>query len=85
MNSTFHALGTEERDVMRVFNVAKEVAEGKLYLGATGAELRLRGFEIPPGAEHEGVRSQQRIATVICHHFARFLFEGPRPSQDYEI
>ncbi|MHC4695226.1 MAG: hypothetical protein ACYTFA_00635 [Planctomycetota bacterium] len=85
MNCTFHALDVKERDVMSVFNVAKEVADGKLYLGATGAELRLRGFDVPSDVEQEGVKSEQRIAKVVSYEFARFLFEGPRPSDDYEI
>lgn len=77
MNCTFQALDKDSEEQLKVFNVAKEVAKGNLYTGATGAEMRLKGLDMPADAEQASVRDERRIATIVCHMFARFLRESP--------
>ncbi len=78
MNCTYQAFDIEDRNARRVFDVAKEVAEGNLYLGATGAEMRLKGLDVPADVERDSVQSERKMANIICHYFARLLFEGPQ-------
>lgn len=84
MNCTFQAFALEHRDsrdILKVFNVAKDVANGQLYLGATGAEMRLKGLDVPANFENDAVKADQQLAILICHQFARLLFEGPNLSE----
>lgn len=76
MNATIQAFGLPKGpgDMMKVMNVAMDVANGELTLGATGAEMRLKGLDVPADIDNEAVREEKRLARIVCHYFARFLF-----------
>ena len=78
INATLEAVGIEPSGatLIKVLGFVKEVAEGKLALQPTAAELRIRGQDSGAAVFEECAADQVRLAQMVCHVLAGCLFGG---------
>ena len=78
INATVEALGVEPSGdtLIRVLNFVKEVAEGKLTLRPTAAELRIRADEPAGDVAADCAADQARLAKMVWQVLAGCLFGG---------